>query len=157
MNRFLFLSGILAIFVTGCAKAPQTIESPVIKAVFEKNNAAEPFLLRVEGRVYNETQSTVFAKYTADLVLQDKSGKDLLTLTVEKDRIYPFARTAVAAEKRFTKDTFAPVAATFAMDSAELEKNGFLQPIEIDEKNFKLKNIKAQRRDIIDVLKEGKK
>lgn len=160
MTRFLFISfisGILALFVTGCAKTPQTLESPVVKAFFDKENAAEPFILRAEGRVYNESESTVFAGYSADLVIADKKGKDLVTLRIEKDRLYPFARTSVVAEKRFTKDSFAPVASALGINQAELEKTGMISPPEFDEKNIRLKNIKAQRKNIIDVLKEGKK
>jgi hypothetical protein len=157
MTRFLFSAGILALLASGCAKAPQTVEFPVARALFDKSNTAEPILLRVEGRLYNESESTVFTDYTADLVLLDKSGKEILTLGIRKDNVYPFARTAVAAEKRFTKESFAAVASALSIDQAELEKKGEIAPAEIGDNGYKLKNIKSRRRDVVDVLKEGKK
>jgi hypothetical protein len=156
MPRTLILLGIALFVYTGCARPPQTLEYPSMRILYDKTNQAEPFKVLIEGRLINTSDSAAFVDYSADAVLL-ANGKEILSLKVTKDRVFPFQKQAVHVEKNFSKDQFAPFAAAFSLDAAAIEKSGMSNPVELGEKNFKFSNVKATKKEILTLLKDGKK
>jgi len=150
---FLFLC---SAFFVGCARPPQTLDNPFIRITFDKKASENPYLVRVEGRVANRTDSVVFVDYSADMVLLS-NGKEFLRLGANRREIMPFSRAILAAEKKFEKNEFTPFAAEYNVDLAALEKTGSADPIRLTEKQIVLEKITANKQSILSFLKEGKR
>ncbi len=139
--------------ITSCAKTPEKILSPSIKAevvqVSEKS-----FVIYFTGGLKNENDSTAFVNVEGTALIISDTGEKLLTIPFRIPAILPF-ETGVIKEKIDVRGETAEK--IMNMFSVSVEKLG--TPDEpgnrfIEDKNIKLVSLKFDTKNIVRLLKE---
>lgn len=139
--------------ITSCAKTPEKILSPSVKAeVIQAED--KNFAIYFTGGIKNENDSTAFINVEGTALLLNDSGEKLLTVPFKIPAVLPF-ETGVIKEKIDIKGETAEK--VFAMLSVSPEKLG--TPDEpgnrfIEDRNIRLDSIKFEKKDIVKLLGE---
>jgi len=153
----LYLKGILLLaalsLVTSCAKTPERVISPSVKAAVVQGEE-KSWTVFFTGGIKNENDSTAFINIEGNILLVSDSGEKLTLIPFKIPAILPF-ETGVIKEKIDIKGETAEK--IFSMLSIAPDKLG--TPDEqgsrfLEDKNVKLDSIKFEKKDIVKLLGE---
>jgi hypothetical protein len=153
----LYLRGILLLaavsLVTSCAKTPERVISPSVKAAVVQGED-KSWSIFFTGGIKNENDSTAFINIEGNILLINDSGDELISIPFKIPAILPF-ETGVIKEKIDIKGEKAEK--LFGMLAVSPDKIG--TPDEsgnrfLDDKNVKLDSIKFEKKDIVKLLGE---
>lgn len=143
----------MIVLITSCAKTPEKILSPSIKAEVVQV-ADKSFVIYFTGGIKNENDSTAFLNLKGTALIISDSGEKLLTIPFSIPAVLPF-ETGIIKEKIDIKGETAEK--IMNMFSVSVEKLG--TPDEpgnrfIEDKNIKLESLKFDTKNIVRLLKE---
>ncbi|HRX46243.1 MAG TPA: hypothetical protein P5120_01890 [Spirochaetota bacterium] len=153
----LYLRGILLLaafsLVTSCAKTPERVISPSVKASVVQGEE-KSWSIFFTGGIKNENDSTAFINIEGNILLVNDSGEKIASVPFKIPAILPF-ETGVIKEKIDIKGETAEK--VFSMLSVSPDKLG--TPDEpgnrfLEDKNVKLDSIKFEKKDIVKLLGE---
>jgi len=153
----LYLRGILLLaafsLVTSCAKTPERVISPSVKASVVQGEE-KSWSIFFTGGIKNENDSTAFINIEGNILLVNDSGEKIVSVPFKIPAILPF-ETGVIKEKIDIKGETAEK--VFSMLSVSPDKLG--TPDEpgnrfLEDKNVKLDSIKFEKKDIVKLLGE---
>ena len=153
----LYLRGILLLaafsLVTSCAKTPERVISPSVKAAVVQGEE-KSWSIFFTGGIKNENDSTAFINIEGNILLINDSGEKIVSVPFKIPAILPF-ETGVIKEKIDIKGETAEK--VFSMLSVSPDKLG--TPDEpgnrfLENKNVKLDSIKFEKKDIVKLLGE---
>ena len=153
MKKILVSLSVLAFFICGCTQPPRQLESVQMKASVSPSDP-QKYSILIEGIVYNESSSTVFSDYGADIVINGKDGKPVLTIPSQKKDVFPFATVQIKGNVVVEKDTFSRLVSEFGLADPAVKKDagaaeepdGVMIPesqVTLDKLNYTKKNIEA--------------
>lgn len=143
----------ILLFFTSCAKTPEKVLSPSVKAAVVQGED-KSWSVYFTGGIKNENDSTAFINVEGSVVLVNDSGGEVVSIPFKIPAILPF-ETGIIKEKIDIKgDTAGKV---FNMLSVSPDKLG--TPDEpgnrfLEDKNVKLDSIIFQKKDIVKLLGE---
>jgi len=155
--RKLYIRGILLLAVisllTSCAKTPERVISPSVKAAVIQDGDIS-WSISFTGGIKNENDSTAFINVEGVIFLISDTGDTIASIPFKIPAILPF-ETGVIKEKIDIKGETAEK--VFSMLSVSPDKLG--TPEEpgnrfLEDKNVKLDSIKFEKKGIVKLLEE---
>jgi len=148
----LFLSAAALIF-TSCAKMPDRVLSPSIKAGVEAG-AEKNYSLFFTGGIKNENSSTAFLNMEGRVKILSDSGEIIATVPFKIPAILPFETGVIKEKIELKPEESVKLFAAFSISPEKLGTPEEQGTRFMEEKNIKLTSVKSEKKDILKLLGE---
>ncbi len=154
LSVFIIFTAIL--FMPGCNKIPEKIQSPSIKIDLTENDNGKKYTVRFSGGIKNENSDTAFIGYKGNVVLADpsKDDKAVDSLSFSFPVILPFDSGIINIKAERSEEEVMQILELLNLSREKLIAEKSVERFNIDEKFIKLDTVTYKTRGIVKLLKD---
>lgn len=153
LRKKLVLPLSLLLFLTACAKKPESPLSPSVKIGIEKNGEDKIFALNFTCGIKNENDSTAFVNVDGVIEIKNNGGTAVLTVPFKIPAILPFETGVVQERVDLTAEQADPLLELLSIKKEQIESGEEQGNRFIEDQNIVLKKLDLEKKDIIELLR----
>lgn len=157
MKIGIMIFGTAALFgiLTGCAKIPEKLDSPMLRVEPVISENKELFNLKLNTGIQNENGDTALVTIKGTIVFIDPQNKNarVFSLPFELPIILPLDMGIIEIDKNFSENEIMPLVTLLGSDREKLMRDKMIERSFPDDRNIKLELKEYRKEKILDILR----